>query len=236
MGLRTPAGLANRNEFTLKLSESDTPPNYIVTITNSNGLPFFFDAVTPVLATDVLTAGLYDDDHPSIIYERDATNLVLNGDMERLNIADPLFEYWSDIGSPTTQRFAAINYRPSFSWQVQTSNPGDGIQSRAFTLSDGEQYHFIAHIFIPPIAPGTVTVSIVDLDGPSTLFTEDVTTTGRWIPVQTRFIQTGDLSNVVVQVTSTAGNFFVDDVELMEDSDWQAVFAPALYFGNFAHP
>ncbi|MDQ7035689.1 MAG: hypothetical protein Q9P01_12895 [Anaerolineae bacterium] len=227
-GLVDPTGIGFRNEFTFQLPSNGT---YIVTLTDLNGGIFYFDAVRPVLAANVLTAGKYDDDNPSIMYDRSAQNLVRNGNMERLNTTE--ISYWTDTGAATSDRYLFIRYTPNYSRRVM-ANGGGGIQSLPFTLTDGSTYNFVGYVYIPSTTGGTVTVDIETSDGVTNVFSTTVTEVNKWIPVHFNFTRASDLADVVVRFTGSSGaTFYVDDVDISEGSNWQSVWNRALYYGEY---
>jgi hypothetical protein len=234
-GIIDMTGAGNRNEFTFELTDSLTPSDYIVTITDLDGGAYIFDAVRTVATPAMLTAGLYDDDHPAFVFDRYATNLVRNGNMERLDAPLDSFspDYWVDNAPTVSDRFTTLRYRNLFSRRV-TTNGGGSMESLPFTLTAGQSYNFVAYVYIPSTTGGTVEVTVETSDGVTTVVPAiSVTEFNKWIPVHYNFVQAGNLSDVVVSFTGTAALYYVDDVEINEGSNWQAV-GGAIYYGGFA--
>jgi hypothetical protein len=230
-GIIDMTGAGNRNEFTFELTDSLTPSDYIVTITDLDGGAYIFDAVRTVETPAILEAGLYDDDHPAFVFDRYATNLVQNGNMERLDTDE--ITYWIDEDPTESDRFPTLRYRNLFSRRV-TTNGGGSMKSLPFTLTAGQSYNFVAYVYVPAATGGTVTVT---LDTPSTDYTQDVNApavpeVNRWVAVHFNFVQAAD-EEAVVRFTGTGTVFYVDDVEINEGSNWQAI-GSAAYYGGFA--
>lgn len=222
-------GYGTQRATTFYLNDTGNTAPHIVTITAAGFGYFNVDAIEPVDTTQPLLSGTYEDDHPAIKYDLDASlNYVPDGAFE----SDATF-YWSPIGSATAQRYG-LRHSGRFSAQVITAAPGDGIASEPFDLPAGD-FTFQTRIMMTAVADTSLTVELVQLDGANnpigTLSTEtlNVTSTeyGRRYQWQTlrSDVEIASGTRARVEVTASTGvTFYVDDVLVSSGGMWEPMF------------
>jgi hypothetical protein len=214
----------NGNTITIYIAE-DTG-NYLINFTALNGSPVYFDAVTPVVISAPLTAGQYDDNNPNIIYTRNSSNRVLNGDFESTNSA-----YWTG-GTRVTTNF----YNGVAAMSVTAGGAGVGITSLPLVLQDDETYVVVAYVKLAA-GSGNAALSVTGNVTMNSSCVADLTTestrTAAYQPLRCEFTVNDLLAPITVRVLSTAAaSFHVDHVQVIEGAQWTVV-EDRTAFGGF---
>jgi hypothetical protein len=209
------AGRGYKNEITVYLTNSTVAPfgNYMVTISTIDSNVVSFDAVRPMRIINPLTEGIYDDNNPAIIYHYGSRNIVPNGDMEKDNGA---VIYWDADGSPTGNLPGINKYTGRYSRDVTTDVGSEGIVSQSFTLQAGVPYSVVARVYVDILTPGTVTMQL----GANTA-SSDITRLAVWQTIRFDYTPVSTEINQTLRfLASTGMHFFVDDVQVVENSNW----------------
>lgn len=223
-------GVGNDAEFSIYLAEDGLAGNYTVTVTALTGGRLDFDAVTPHNITQPLTEGTYDNSHPNIAYEYGSENLLANGGAER-----DLAGYWTANNGATIDRYNR-RFTGIYAMRVMGGTTPSA-SSATISLTAGETYAIIGYIQVDRLTGGEVTVTIDNLtngDPVPTPLTTDTSRNGIYEPFRFDFTPQNDI-DIQITFEGTAGTtFYVDDVQVAADGQWQATFNRLAYGGYYA--
>lgn len=176
-----------------------------------------FDGVENGTTYRVLNAGLYEDSHPGLVFDRVFDSLIVNGDMERNSD-------WANIpgNAPTTNaQVSNQRYTGSFSRRVIANGNNRGIQSQPFDLISGQSYTFVARIYLVNGVAAMTTSS-----GNFTVQTNlNSALINRWQTVRVNYTAVGNETiNLRFIASGGPAEFYVDDVAVYRGSKWTQIF------------
>jgi hypothetical protein len=191
--------------------------NYVVTAFALNDNEFVVDAVE-VTNTVTLTEGTYEATDPSLFYDGQYENLIVNGSME----AD---DDWRTLGNPEVSTQGRQRYEGRYGWQIE-GDIGEGIASETFLLTETDViYTAIARV---RVQNGRARLKIVETgSGAFTIASTSIETADNtWVTLRIDFTLTSIPAEGLaaeLQVVSDATNsiLYVDDVSLNVGGNWQ---------------
>ena len=138
-------------------------------------------------------------------------NLVANGTMETASTG------WTaiDAGTTTNERSATTDpvHSGTYSWKMIVEANDDGIDSDAFTMTDGVTYTITAWVY--SAAETKIAMEILDGDTASLDDTEYTLVAGQWNKISINVESENTGAGALVRFnasTGGAGTFFIDDV------------------------
>ena len=220
--------------FSIYLDEDGAIGNYTVTITTLDGGRHYIDAVTPFAITTSLTEGTYDNSDPNIVFDYGSENLLLNGGMER-----DLDGFWTANNAGTTIDQYSRRYSGLRAMRVVDGATPDlpSASSPIASLEADTTYTVIGYVQVDRITGGEVTITVDNLTDGQAMplpITTDVTRNGTYEPFRFDITPTAPIDIQLIFEGTEGTTFYVDDVQVIGGSQWEAASYRLAYGGYFA--
>ena len=138
----------------------------------------------------------------------DATNKIVNGDME-------LNSNWTGAGLTTCEQSTDQKHSGIYSWKNIADGASDSVKSDAFSLVDGHKYRLVAWVY----GDGSVSIRsrVRDVTNGINYGQTETTWAASWTQHETTFTATADTANAVYNLYfNGAGTAYIDDVSIVD--------------------